>query len=105
MIGVGAMNEIFDPDYAEVRDFIRGIARECPGVIMFMRESAAHHQTRWQHHIPAMQRAIERFRKRCEYELCHLGQWREDYLQPDEIADNISRQFRELTRWLSRMVQ
>ena len=96
------MNEIFDPDYSEARDSILDLQRECPSLIMLIREFAAHNGSRWQHHIPAMQRAIERLRKRCEWELEHLGQWRND-LSPDEIVDDLEREFTELTRWLSRM--
>jgi hypothetical protein len=99
------MNEFFDTDDSEARDSIRDIARDCPDLIILIREFAAHNGSRWQHHIPAMQRAIEGLRKRCEYELRHLGEWREDYLQPDEIAEDIGRRFCRLTQWLSRMVR
>lgn len=96
------MNELFDPGYSEARDLICDIARECPGLIMSIRECAARHGANWQHHIPAMQRAIEQLRKHCEWELEHLGQWRND-LSPDEIVDDLQREFCKLTRWLSRM--
>ena len=98
------MNEFFEIDHSKAFCLIRSIRAECPELIKFIRESAPRYP-RWQHHLPAMERAIERLRIRCEHELSHLGEWREDYLQPDEIAGNVSRAFTELTRWLSRMTR
>ena len=99
------MNEIFDPDFAEARDLIREIHAECPDLIVFLHEVAARHGSHWQHHLPAMQRAIERVRARCNHELACWRKSRLDGAQPNEVADNIARQFCELTEWLSRMTR
>jgi hypothetical protein len=83
---------------------MRQLEGECRHLLKFIPDAAAYSGHRYQHHVPAMFRTVERLRARCAQEISRFGEWREDYRKPEEIAEELSTQFSRTCSWLARMV-
>jgi hypothetical protein len=98
------MSDYLTNDDSEALREIRELEAECRGLLNFIPEAAGYSGRRYQHHVPTMLKRVECLRGRCEHELSCFGQWRKDYRKPEEIAEELNKEFRETCLWLARMV-